>query len=396
MHKQKDDEEETTPRRRRRRMNKIRIDELSGVDRPAMEPALATIMKRADGVLKRGDLVDILTSVEEGHQHGVTVRVEDGELYVMVMYAREDGAENSHDHMLAIDADGNYVVSLNEGHTHTIDSEQIRELVFNRVVNKSEYGKELELVETDKGLHITKNAASCGKSSLEDNMSDANKGAGNEALQTEITKLKSQLVTANAVLAMTSIEKSHYGQLDTASQAAFIAKSSAERGTDIEFAKTADPIEYTTSDGVELRKSAGVLMIKMAKDNDVLKKQMAAQQDVIEKSALEKRAETDLGNMPGTVEVRAAILKSVDGIEDEGVRKLAHEALVAKNTEMSGAFTTSGRGFHKNADEASGNAGEELDTLAKAYATEHDVSYIDAYDVVGTANPDLLTKAVGQ
>ena len=126
---------------RRRIMQEFRINEISSVDSPAQEGARVAIMKRAEprennlpdgtyplalntavleNVVKReiqkgmGDLADLLTNEEEGHQHGISIGV---------MYSQEPEAEASHDHPVVRSPEGQYTLGMVAGHTHAIDQE---------------------------------------------------------------------------------------------------------------------------------------------------------------------------------------------------------------------------------------------------------------------------------
>lgn len=98
-----------------------------------------------------------------------------------------------------------------------------------------------------------------------------------------------------------------------------------------------DPVEYTTIDGIELRKSAGAAFISMAKSNDDLRKRLDKSEGDRSQDRLEKRAEEVLAHLPGSVTDRAAMLKAIDGIEDPSQREAAMSALKAQNESMSKA-----------------------------------------------------------
>lgn len=86
-----------------------------------------------------------------------------------------------------------------------------------------------------------------------------------------------------------------------------------------------------------------------------------------------------------------AILKALDSIEDESIRKDALEVLKSKNQSNSQAFETNG---HQIVSKAAGEADKELEELAKKYAAEKGVDFFSAYEAVSAQRPDLLAKAV--
>ncbi|MCH9664658.1 MAG: hypothetical protein K0U41_02280 [Gammaproteobacteria bacterium] len=369
-------------RRRRRRMEKFRIDEISAVDVPAQAGALAVMMKRADvtdeeqETKKRGDLVDILTSVEEGHQHGINVMVEEEGLYFIVMFARGEDDDTSHDHMVTRDMDGNYVISENAGHTHTLDNDALKDMMFNRMTNKSAANSGGDNVE---------------KGAMPDNKSTATTKAADDKVKT----LEKQLAVAKVLAELTDDQKTYYKGLGDDSKKEFLTKSSEERQNIIDTKKASNSVVYTAKDGTEFLKSDDPRLVGMAKkmDADAAKLEKA----LLEKADMQyqKRVEDEFSNLPGTVDTKVAMLKALDSIEDEEVRKASLETLKAQNASLAPAFTTVGMtksaGTVNNSD-----AEQQLDTLAKKHQADNNVDYYTAYDAVSKANPDLYTKAVGQ
>lgn len=160
---------------KRRRMDKFSLLEVSAVTTPAQGPALAAIRKSGDDidkqdgpregetfpqflarmrrngsdmsegdaramferVAKGGDMAAMLTSAEEGHQHGIHIYEDDHEVKIMVAYAMSPDAENMHDHQIAMD-NGMYVVSENVGHSHEIDSMRLQEMLMAHMMKSSD------------------------------------------------------------------------------------------------------------------------------------------------------------------------------------------------------------------------------------------------------------------
>ena len=187
------------------------------------------------------------------------------------------------------------------------------------------------------------------------------------------------LKAANAVIALKSEERTHFDTLDEEGKKKFLVKSGDDRKSEMDAVKKAatdaDPVVYTTADGVELRKSVGEVVIALAKSNDTIRKENKELRDKSAQDALEKRAEEELKFLPGDLPTRAAMLKAIDGISDVAQREAAHNALKAQNTAMSDAFKARGHGGQP----AAGSSEGELDSLSKAYAKEHNVSEAVAY-----------------
>ena len=348
------------PRKRRNIMRAFRIDEISGVDHPAQEGARVAIMKRDARAPLRPTtttkrLADLLTSEDDGHQHGISIWRGDGELRVEVQYSSGEVEDGDHNHPIVRDADGSYVLGVVAGHTHTIDQEAMGRAVLALMTKQT--GKTREGEMPDKP--------------------NAGTTAGTEPT---VTALQKQLDRANAVIALRVAERAHYDGLDDeAARDAFVGKSADERKREIEAAahaeQDADPVVYTTGDGIELRKSAGDALIAMAKKNDTIAKENATLRAEREQAALEKRADAELSHLPGDVKTRAAMLRAIDAIDGDAQREAAHSALKANNAAMSKAFETIGH----NGQPESGSPEDTLDKLAKAHAEKHSVSHAAAY-----------------
>jgi len=81
-----------------------------------------------------------------------------------------------------------------------------------------------------------------------------------------------------------------------------------------------DQVAYRSDSGEVFRKSDDPRLVQMAKDRDHDRREAA-------QARLEKRASEEIPALKGTLPVRSAILRAVDGIADEATRKAAHEAL---------------------------------------------------------------------
>ena len=103
--------------------------------------------------------------------------------------------------------------------------------------------------------------------------------------------------------------------------------------------------------------------------------------EALEQAKLEKRAEELLPHLPGTAKVKAALLKSVEAIEDETDRAEALKALEAGENAIAKGYDQLGTA------EAAGELGLEdvtpcgqLEASVQKWATDHKVSVAKAYD----------------
>lgn len=118
-----------------------------------------------------------------------------------------------------------------------------------------------------------------------------------------------------------------------------------------------DEINKALSDQVTKQ---GEAIAKMQAENELLK--------------LEKRAEKELAGIAGTSEQKAKLLKSIEGIEDEEVRKMALENLKAKS-DTNHAFMKE-LGASGNGD---GDASSKLEAMAKKLAADEKITVPQAF-----------------
>jgi hypothetical protein len=124
LDKKSPNSEETCKAKTKRIMRSFHLAEISTVDRPAQEPAVAALMKWAVDepyLMETIAKLMVLTSTAEDHQHGVELRswtLEEGG--GTTSYA---GGEDSkgHSHSFVINGEGTVTISENQGHTHEAD-----------------------------------------------------------------------------------------------------------------------------------------------------------------------------------------------------------------------------------------------------------------------------------
>ena len=347
------------PAGKKRIMRKFTIDELSSVDVPAQEGAQALILKRAE--VGKSGVVQMVTGEAEGHRHGIKVRKwGDGEIDIWVLGAQMSAEESSHDHPLLVGTDGIYSVVENAGHTHTLDSAALAAAIVGTV------NKEAEMTPEEKA---------------------------------RLEKLEKDLKRSNAIIALSAEHRSYFDGIEKAeSKDAFLAKSADERDGLIAEAKkraeeaeakknAEDPVLHTTKAGLDIRKSDGPTVLALAKqaderdtENADLRKQVKALTDETSTATYLKRAREELPDVPGSEEARAAMLKAIDGIEDEKHRETALAALKSKGDGISKLFKSLGTADPGASDDAEGEASsDKLEKLAKAYQKDHpELSYEQA------------------
>lgn len=119
------------------------------------------------------------------------------------------------------------------------------------------------------------------------------------------------------IIVLTDAQKAHHDGLPQAEQAAFLAKSAAERDAEVQKSRDADAVVFKGEiTGVEVRKSHGELTKKLAEQNEANAKAMKAQGEEIAKAKAERdaeilkaRAKAELAHFPGDESAKVDLLK---------------------------------------------------------------------------------------
>jgi hypothetical protein len=197
----------------------------------------------------------------------------------------------------------------------------------------------------------------------------------------EIASLKKQLAAALALASMTDAQKAHRATLTGATVDVFDAMTPADRENAVVAAKAADAVVYTTSDGLEIRKSHGEVTLQLAKRADEATKIAKAERDAREAVELAKRADATLASF--AKDARVPLLRAVEAIADEAVRKTAVEALKAADAAIGETMRAHGHnpghartvdGADFGAASASGNAGVDLANFVEKFAADNKIA----------------------
>ena len=388
-------------------MRALKLNEISIVDRPAQEGATVLIMKRKDdsekGRFQTGDIIAttekdmsaIMSGVQENHQHAIKLIGFDGGKLTHGRTSWED----DHDHPWVLMPDGNIVVGLHEGHSH--EGFAPGELM-------SLKAKELPKEGTSANLLSKRESGGQNNVEKEDDMSDKDFEAINKRLE-----------RAEKVAELSDIEKAHFKTLDAEKQDTFLAMDDDARKKEHPFAideddekkkedkakdkakKAADEagdkvVVYKSISGDEYFNTDDARLVAQVKINDDLIKRVEASEKKTADQAYAKRAEDELGHLPGTVETRVALLKSVDKIEDKDQREGALAALKSKNEQHGMVFETIGEAGMTQLVAEKGSAEDQLDELAKKRAESDKTDYHTAYSKVldTPQGADLYAKSV--
>lgn len=419
-------------------MRAFKINEISAVDVPAQEGARMLLMKR------NGSLIDeplekgaVLLSSVDGHAHLIYC-LDDSGGTTSYSKSPKDVNENDpgHSHPYVITADGKILIGEAEGHTHKIEafgkSMPMRkeddknflasDYAYVPDVFKSDTWK-LRLTDTPGGepsarvidetlssltkVFEDKSFILKAKTEVIKNLTRAWLGANTDKTNDDlpeilksnskendmtleemkkahdavIAKKDAEIAKANQLASMSDVEKAHYESLDAAGKDAYIAKSADERKAIVKNLADANPVIYKSASGAEFRKNDDPRLIDMAKQADENAKVAKAATEALANEQLQKRAVEVFKNSPGTVEEKGAMLKALEAIPDEALRKKAIESATAGDRALAAAFTRKGANGETVSNEA-GDAHAKLTEMAKSYADTNKVSFHKAYDVV--------------
>lgn len=318
----------------KRIMRSFTLNEISAVDKAAQVPAEAILMKRAAPTppVAKGYERPVLTTETDGHAHIVDDIGQGGE----TSWTRSADEEYGHSHPWVRMLDGTLQIGAAEGHTHQL----VEASSTIPAIAKTDNG------ETD--MTTTKTEPTAGET---------------EAANT-IATLTKRAERAEAISKLDGSQRVYFDGLNADGQTAFLGKSADQRSNDVRASTEANRVVFKSATGQEYRQNDDPRLIEMAKQSDA---NAQAAREAIAKADLAtftKRATEELPNLPGTPEVRAGILKALEGVPG------AVEFLKAANDGAKGAFTSvgaAGGGEVLKAD-------DQLEVMAKKYATDNKVT----------------------
>lgn len=151
-----------------------------------------------------------------------------------------------------------------------------------------------------------------------------------------------------------------------------IAKATAADAKATELQKAAD-----IAKGDESFVADGGIVVKKSEVGDTTYKLLKSQHEKLDLVDLTKRAEADIGNLPGEPAMKARIIKAIDGIGDEAVRKAAFETLKAADAAMKGRMKAVGEDGETGVTKAE----DKIEKAARKYQADNKIaSYPAAYD----------------
>lgn len=340
-------------------MEEFEIDELSGVDFPAMEGAKAVLFKRHDPAdVEKFDLGfqnPRATNSVNGAQH----LLDDNGLSGTTTWETSDGEEQSHSHSWIRNNDGEITVLMSEGHDHQLIAKRA-----DASTKKPATG----------GGHDNPD-----KESIMDEDTKKAVAESNAVIQEQLDAEKSRADRAEKMAELTDAQKEHLNGLPKSDQESFLSLDKDGRQNEVEKATAEDPVIYKDLDGNEYRESDDKRVVSAVKRADSAEKRSRASDERVEKADLAKRA-SELKFIKGEDEVKIALLKAIDGIKDEDLREGALEIVASMNSGLKQAFEKRGTAF---GDDTETDAEAQYEKLSQEYAKAHSCT-------IETARADVL------
>ncbi len=324
----------------KRTMLTAKLLAISAVDRPAQEPAVAVILKRAkcnDPTCKAQDCKDPAHAAMDPAAKAAFNAQQRRDLADSGA-AMPDGSfpiRNESDLQNAMQALGRA-----KDRAAAISHIKQRAKALGLTAMLSDTYKNDNAGEPAQPPNITMTPEQIAALKAENDKQLATMKAENDKKLADMTKRAER---AEKVAQLDDVQKKHLGSLKTDEQEAFLALAPEVRTQAVakSLANTADanPV-IETVDGQEFRKNDDPRLLKMAKQLASEK----AQREAVEKAADEERLEKaagELDKMPGDVEAKKDLLRAVNSLPVAKQAKV-REILKAQNAAMSKAFETRG------------------------------------------------------
>lgn len=208
-----------------------------------------------------------------------------------------------------------------------------------------------------------------------------------EGLTKALETAQAEVAVAKAIAGFTDVEKAHYEGLDEKAKSEFIAKSADDRKAIVEKIAKAD--ESVELNGQSIKKSAvapEVFAILKSQSEEIAKsaERIAKAEEAAEMATLRKRADDEFGKVVGTADEKALLLKA---LAKAGGDVEAYGLKVLKSAEAGEAFVTKGVSHAKVAD-----VKKALDDKVSEIAKRDNIPTHQAMAKVAVEFPDLVNQ----
>lgn len=377
----------------KRIMRSFKLHEISAVDRPAQEGARFTIMKRADDLAKmiRQEGGKYCVYSEDGSKKlgEYDTMAEAKQRLAQVESFKREFSQEQRDSAAASGAampDGSFPIKSRkdlENAIHDWGRAGSKPSVKDHIISRAKSLGATDLLPDD---------WKAGKSFNEVDMTeDELKKKIDEAVTTATADLKKQLDEANKKLTAKAAKKpatdaedaADNGDDEAAEGDAAKAKKRFDAAVAAEVAKRIDVIkgdESVVYNGKTIRKSEAGASFEVIK----------ALVDESEINTFVKRADAEIGGLPGEQVAKAKALRSIAKL-DEDTRKTIEAMLKAGNAAIKQGMTEIGKGGVPATD-----AEDEFNKQAEAYGKAHDIAnkYVAKAKFLDTAEGKDLYKRI--
>jgi hypothetical protein len=215
-----------------------------------------------------------------------------------------------------------------------------------------------------------------------------------EAVDKALDEQKARVDELSILAKMTAEEKSYYDSIQKDDDKALFRKATVDQRKElIKKAKDEDET-YTTAEGRVIRKSVvgdDTFAVLKSQEERIHKQAetIRIEKEKRELAEFEKAAEKEYPNVPGEPIVKAKILRQIDSINDESVKKGLLELLKSANNAI-------GKSFDSIGGSGSGNTGQsvlvQITDLATQVAKSKGISIEKAKQEVILSNPELYRE----
>lgn len=355
-------------------LQRLRITELSAVDRPAQTHAKMTIIKRAKGDAIMSDeiakidetIIKAWIDPQDGAKPFSTFleNTLSNKQYWKVMDIACDYVYALDDSLKSIIGDDDLTVAEKESQMRNSVEEFLASIrskwpdieeAFTKVLADPDSSKivkgakmsreKVTVEDLQKKVEDLKKQLDAATDASEDAKKAAEMQAKNDELTKQLEDLKAELDMAKAESALSDEEKAYMSDKDEKTKKAFMDMSAEDRQKAI--AKSIDTDEVIKFEGNEIRKSVVgdeqfAVFKAMAKKAEETDKKLSEETNKREQIELTKRAEDEFGHLPGEVESKVDVLRSINKIDDEDTRKCLEKMLEAGDKAIKAAFDTIG------------------------------------------------------
>jgi hypothetical protein len=345
---------------KRRIMRSFKMNEISGVDRPAQIGASVLMTKRDDSdpieTFAKASFQEALDeqTLEQRFNRAFYDAFEN--IYTVndaLKTALKDRYQNSEEtlrsYLAAVAELATKAIAATSGlaKSDSLDADVIKAAIVaaleeaqgEATMNKTQLAAAIAKFQKDGGTQAEIDAILAAAKALgaEDTLPATGALAKNDQAA-QLAALQARLDKADKVSALGVEARKHYDGLDAAGQDSFLALDAAGQADALTKGQGDDPVLYKSNDGTEIRKSDGPAALALAKKIDGLMGRVAKAEAIAGDADLRKRAGDTLSKLAGTTDVHVALLKAVDGIADEAVRTAVMATLKSANSAAGGAY----------------------------------------------------------